>query len=640
MNKIKGKYIPPNKQTHSIRQTQLITTFGPGAIYDFPDQSLMTSDIATWNVYDDTFKIIKDERLQETLNVNHFKTINNNSKILNKEFRVPFVRFPEWYHCPKCGKYKNIKEWKSLCFSENPEKWSNRPICIDCSKHKYTQLLAPSSILVCCNQGHINDFPWVEWTHYDYERKISISCEHPDLKLIHTDDSGLSGLKVKCNTCGKVNNLIKVFDKEFFEDKRDVMFIDKDKNESFPFRCSGRHPHKGTYSKNGCRSKLYAIQRNALNLYNPILISSIVIPYDDTKKELLFNIKNSTDFSTFNYILGNPEMPIDLKEFKGQIISKLSNKFNKSENLISQCIDELLMDKYSPNVYSRDAYRRYEYDIILNNSKLNFDDFKTEKQDIREYGIPQIEDVVLIKKLKEIVALTGFTRLTYHNDSEFYSFNDSTGALNSEPNIVSLKDFRDNSYLANECYGEGIFIKFNEKLLNEWASNETILNRANLLNSRIDNGSGRGKKISPAFILLHSISHMLINELSFSSGYPVSALKERIYCNSSDSGNDMFGILIYTADSDSEGSLGGLVRQGKSDVLPKIIKAGLNRIEWCSSDPICRNSNGQGFNSLNLSACHSCLLLPETSCEERNTLLDRTMIIGTLDNASIGYFKK
>jgi hypothetical protein len=33
-----------------------------------------------------------------------------------------------------------------------------------------------------------------------------------------------------------------------------------------------------------------------------------------------------------------------------------------------------------------------------------------------------------------------------------------------------------------------------------------------------------------------------------------------------------------------------------------------------------------------------CILLPETSCEEGNRLLDRAMLVGTIDNTKIGFF--
>ena len=99
----------------------------------------------------------------------------------------------------------------------------------------------------------------------------------------------------------------------------------------------------------------------------------------------------------------------------------------------------------------------------------------------------------------------------------------------------------------------------------------------------------------------------------------------------------MSGILIYTSSGDSEGTLGGLVRQGRYDTFPKILRDAVRKAQWCSSDPVCIDSLAQGRDSLNLSACHACSLISETSCEEFNVLLDRALIVGTLENKKIGF---
>jgi hypothetical protein len=100
----------------------------------------------------------------------------------------------------------------------------------------------------------------------------------------------------------------------------------------------------------------------------------------------------------------------------------------------------------------------------------------------------------------------------------------------------------------------------------------------------------------------------------------------------------MEGILIYTAAGDSEGTMGGLVKMGLPGLIEPVIARALQKAKWCSADPVCIESKGQGPDSCNLAACHSCALLPETSCEEQNRLLDRAVVIGTLDEPNSGYF--
>jgi hypothetical protein len=102
----------------------------------------------------------------------------------------------------------------------------------------------------------------------------------------------------------------------------------------------------------------------------------------------------------------------------------------------------------------------------------------------------------------------------------------------------------------------------------------------------------------------------------------------------------MSGILVYTAAGDSEGTMGGLVQQGKPTRLESLFRGAIQDARWCSSDPLCIESSGQGIDSLNLAACHACSLLPETSCEEGNRHLDRALLIGTPSHPEIGFFHR
>jgi hypothetical protein len=140
------------------------------------------------------------------------------------------------------------------------------------------------------------------------------------------------------------------------------------------------------------------------------------------------------------------------------------------------------------------------------------------------------------------------------------------------------------------------------------------------------------------FVLIHTFAHLMINQLSYECGYGSSALRERIYCEIGDKSHTMHGVLLYTAAGDSEGTLGGLVAQGKPNKLDDIVNSAIENARWCSSDPICIDSLGQGTDSCNLAACHNCALLPETSCELGNRILDRGLVIGTPDNPELGFF--
>ena len=144
--------------------------------------------------------------------------------------------------------------------------------------------------------------------------------------------------------------------------------------------------------------------------------------------------------------------------------------------------------------------------------------------------------------------------------------------------------------------------------------------------------------LNPEFILIHTFAHLIINQLSFECGYGSSSIRERIYCEKTGNEFDMCGVLIYTASGDSEGSLGGLVRQGLPGRIEDTIVDAIKNAFWCTSDPVCIQSTGQGPESCNLAACHNCAILPETCCEHGNRLLDRGVVIGKRDNLDMGFF--
>ena len=101
----------------------------------------------------------------------------------------------------------------------------------------------------------------------------------------------------------------------------------------------------------------------------------------------------------------------------------------------------------------------------------------------------------------------------------------------------------------------------------------------------------------------------------------------------------MQGVLIYTSAGDSEGTLGGLVREGEPKNLNKIVYEAISKAVNCSYDPVCIQTKSQGLGGSNSSSCHACTFVSETSCEENNQLLNRTLIIGDKRNNSKGFFE-
>ena len=236
------------------------------------------------------------------------------------------------------------------------------------------------------------------------------------------------------------------------------------------------------------------------------------------------------------------------------------------------------------------------------------------------------------------MVLNGFRRIlpAVENDSDVRAkdglFDDLFTSLSKQP-LTWLP--------AIELFGEGIFIELDNAAVKEWETR--TLSRYKGLAKRHKYpwiGKEMFDESHTRYVLLHTLSHLLIRQLSSQCGYATASLKEKIYSTYSDKGSEMCGILIYTSATDTDGSLGGLVREGLSERINDTLKNMLDESSWCSNDPICIDSPNQGYQGLNMAACHACTLLPETSCESLNCLLDRAAIVGTPENPEIGFFSR
>ena len=274
----------------------------------------------------------------------------------------------------------------------------------------------------------------------------------------------------------------------------------------------------------------------------------------------------------------------------------------------------------SENELRRDEYRA----LIAGQRDKPGSEFAAHEAAKPEALINVLARVMLVTRLREVRALAGFSRI----------LPPGSGTADLAPIFGSDPYWRP----AIEVKGEGIFIVLNETALTTWEAREEVAARASLIDRRYKKraehwGKEVDREITPRLVLIHTLAHALIDQLALDAGYPAASLRERLYvCD------DMHAFLVYTATTDSAGSLGGLIAQGQPLRLEHALRSAVTRAAWCSADPVCIEDEGQGADGLNLAACHACALLPETSCEEMNTLLDRGMLVGTPDDVSIGFF--
>lgn len=601
-----------NKVTHSVRAAQAVLQYGVGAMVDFPDQTLVTAAPEYWG----GVSRIYDHRFAKALGVQYFALPTN----------IAYSRFPEWYFCPKCRKFQPLKKWISeYRKGANPKILERDPHMAEHMQcPKCHQDLVVARIVTVCQDGHLNDFPWVKWVHAKSKKQI---CSNPELKFKTgaSGTEGLEGLSVTC-ACGAIATLKGAFDKDCFEKLDEEVGIGH-------FKCDGNHPFRHTREKCSCYPK--TVQRGASSVYFPLVHSSLVIPpYAD---QLNVKIQQSQVYQDCEVIIEDedPEDRIDtiIKKLP-KWTDKIALEIGAPKSEVEKILTHLWLDHDSANAdVTSIQYRMEEYVALSgemgSSAGDGLGDFSREEMDISEYKLPHIKAISLIDKVRVVNALIGFSRIQL--------------AMTSDDNgFVSAKEPGTNWYPAYEVRGEGIFIEFEQDDIDAWvAANPAVVERATRLNNSYAIsyiGKNHPRTITPKFLMLHTLSHLLISQLSFECGYSIASLSERLYCSETEDGKTMAGIFIYTASGDAEGTLGGLVRQGRPDAFPRILRKAIANAKTCSNDPVCIMSRGQGRDSLNLAACHACSLLPETCCEERNAFLDRGVIVGTYENPEIGFW--
>jgi hypothetical protein len=575
-----------------LRPSQIITTFGPGSIVDLPHDSVMIAGIDGW--LEKKPKKIIEPRLQSALNVEVFRMPPVGS--YNQQ-DVAYVRFPRWRVCPYCERLSN----RFVDDRNNPEE---APKCFSCKKATY-----PARLVMACSKGHIDDFPWYRWVHRGQ------NCTGGDLFLRGEGmTAALSDLRVECS-CGKV------------PPRSLGGALDKNAMQALGVKCRGKQPWLDDKEAE-CIEHLYSLQRSASNIYFSVVRSALSIPpWSDS----LFS-----DGDTY----------LTLKAWANLLAQGCPVESMRAQYAflpISKSISfEEIMERVSllKNIKTATLSIRQEEFLVLDSDQDSVEsNFETRSKQIGSGIQKYLSRLVAVPRLREVRALVGFTRIDAPEMDPTLELFDEEQSLAVETAPISLS--KQPTWLpAIENLGEGIFIKLNTERLKEWESIAAVKDRADVLIKsystwRQRRGLQAVKSQPPRLVLLHTLAHLLMRQLSLECGYSSASLRERIY-----SDDNMAGLLIYTSTPDSDGSLGGLVRQTKDpqkfvDILMSLAETA--RI--CSSDPFCRENEYQRKEPyFNGAACHACAMVSETSCEFGNRLLDRGLIISLPAASKTGFF--
>lgn len=600
-----------------VRPSQLLWTYGPGALIDLPNLSTITMGLEKWPV--ERCVPVEEARLLEAvrrklgpqvtdLKIPPFqKEESSNPFSAEGKVGVPVRPFPRWLRCVRCGL---LSEYDSGLFEikDNPYRPEQTHfVHANCNKGANADAV-PARFLLACRGGHLDDFPWHWFVHGGPS-----DCRG----TLRFFESGASlqteNLWVKCDGCDASKQLAKAFGKSG--------------RENLP-ACRGRHPHLDSFDAN-CEEEPRAVLLGATNSWFPVSLSVLAIPLE--KNQLAQLVMDG--WEDFKELESVEELKGMVKGFVRRGV--LQGIENYSSEEIWKSVEDRRNGKAAENLEEEDI-KGPEWDVLISpNPPTDWPHFLSRKVEKPNAFKDLLDSVLLLERLREVNALIGYTRVEAPEE---------TVDEEKKAPVASLCKGKPTWVPASEVHGEGIFIRFSEKAVSAWEKLPEVLERKKKIEQG-HRGWRNARKLDPEegcpdirYAMLHTFSHLLIRELALECGYNSASIRERIYARDGDS--PMAGILVYTAAADSDGTLGGLVELGKPGFLGNLIEQALNRAMVCSSDPLCSEHNPGEDRSLHSAACHACSFVSETSCERGNRYLDRALLVETFECKKAAFFKQ
>lgn len=632
------------KQYEQIQTRKIISAYGGvGSIIETRDGAILIEDFNKWPYFQnegdfEECNYAEDKRFLNRLKM-YFKDLEDLIKVPINEFQkgkpkdklalISAKYFPEWFYCHNCHRFDKLENWKKH-WNNNVDKDDKEnfypPKCYHCyvrnrkRKKKFFELEQVRFILISSN-GEVADIPWDKWAWYKIQNKLKGKEKIDEEEEITLANINLEGkeLSFEYRTSDKLDDL-KGIGIKVKENGKEIGYATLSGLFNLQVKLQDIFP-----DRKNTEAEFKVVIRSSNSVYYPNILHSIFIPssYILTKKNIE-SIKNSFDEG-----MNVKQIVWGLKNFQ---------RIKIDEKVIQKLIDSNFSLEQFEQSKSENEYRYDEYKFITEKdnediegklifSKVNKDYY----QDIL------IKSVYKMSKIKITSVQTSYTRQepisieSYLDDSE----------EETKKKVPIIKKFtswkgKNTKYLpAVESYGEGVFFEFNDDVLNEWISNnpkiEERIEEIERNHRNLETNLNKDLIITPKYVLIHTFSHLIIKELEYLCGYPSTSIQERIYI---DNELKMNGVLIYTV-AGTEGSYGGITSICDNEQIGKLIVSAMMRATDCATDPICYHSDGQGVGKLNLSACFSCTLLPETSCEMFNSYLDRRILI----DKEYGYFK-
>lgn len=590
-----------------IRQSQLITTYGPGAMVDLPNHSVIVSGLQDWS-HRRREKIHEPRlaaKLRRLLDLPSLELWTpprheeNSDRVAPVGARV----FPTWFIVKDAKPSPRNPRWRRrrLVRWDHLEKRRFR------DEDGKPKPVVPVRFVCGCRRGHIDDLDWRRFVH-----QSGGNCERPLWLEERGAGADISDTFGVCD-CGEERSLYEA----------------SSPGAGALGHCEGKRPWLGQFAREACGEPYRLLVRTASNAYFPQTMSVISLPEFDAGlaekvSEHYERLKTLDDVGALANFRKSPELDAAFADIADEIVLaeyRRQQGGGEREDVPVKTAEFEILDK-GESVIGEDDSRSKFFAETLARPAWDPDN---------DALLAAVDKLVLVHRLREVVSLLGFTR--------FEAFSpDKDGELDLDVIRASLDETI--TWLpAVENRGEGIFVSFRPEAVGEWLKRSGVQVRGRQLLEGWRTWAEERHRPEDgfpglAYVMLHSLSHMLMTSIALECGYPASSLRERVYA-----GDDGYGILIYTGSSDSEGTLGGLVETGRR--LGAHLRRAVEGGRLCSNDPVCAerapDSQLEG-RPLQGAACHGCLLIAETSCEQRNDFLDRALVVPTVRLKDAAFF--
>lgn len=592
-----------------LRLSQLVTSFGPGAMLDLPKWSVMIAGLDRWQA--DKRRKIVEPRLVLRLPDGPRRglatpPVHEESPYRGDHPGVHAILFPNWFVTTRAEPFEGRQRRRLVRFAELDQR--TRQFVEGTGRNRRSWAVAPIRFVAACERGHVQDIDWRRYVHRD-----GATCTAP----LWLEEAGATGdiaeTYVACE-CGQ---------------RRAVSdALHPERRALGP--CHGRRPWLGPEHNESCGLHLRLLVRTASNAYFPVTVTALSLPAE-------------TEAERLERVLA--EFERDLAEVTSLDELRAALRFNaRLKDAIGEAdpglVFEVLERRRSARSAPGKAVKTEEIQVLADPPKGRPADagavFVSEAVP-RDRWDPDrrftvIERLVVVHRLQVVTALRGFTRFDFLTA-------DKDGELDPEIRVQELS-VDPLPYPAIEQWGEGLFLGFDAVGVKAWCDRTDVQERACQLRegfTRWCHERGREKAQFPgqAYVALHTLAHLLLAEIALDCGYPLASLRERVYATP----DERFGILLYAASTDVGGTLGGLVALGSR--IGELLERAAERAAICAHDPVCADHDPGhgGGHRLAGAACHGCVLLPEPCCEMRNDFLDRALAVGTLAHPGLGLLR-